>query len=69
MSTIKFLVKVQRSGTRVPEYVLSMDRGPIQMTSNRKRALVMGKFTAEDAINSIKSSRSTAELVMVKISA
>jgi hypothetical protein len=69
MSTIKFLVKVQRSGTRVPEYVLSMDRGPIQMTSNRKRALVMGKFTAEDAINSIKSSRSTAELVMVKVTA
>ena len=69
MSTIKFLVKVQRSGTRIPEYVLSMDRGPIQMTSNRKRALVMGKFTAEDAINSITSSRSTAELVMVKVTA
>jgi hypothetical protein len=67
MSLIKFLVKVQRSGTRVPEYVLRMDRGPIQMTSNRKQALVMGKFAAEDAINSIKNSRSTAELVMVKV--
>lgn len=69
MTTIKFVVKVNRTGARVPAYVLSMDRGPIQMTSNRKHALVMGRFAAEDAINSIKNSRSTPELVMVKVTA
>ena len=49
--------------------MLSVDRGPIQMTSNRKLALVMGKFAAEDAINSIRNSGSNPELVMVKVSA
>jgi len=44
-----------------------MDRGPIQMTSDRKQALVMGKFAAEDAMKSIQNSRSNPELVMVKI--
>jgi hypothetical protein len=67
MTTIKFVVKVNRTGTRGPAYVLSMDRGPIQMTSNRKRALVMGKFAAEDAIRSLTSSQSIAELVTVKV--
>ena len=67
MTTIKFVVKVNRTGTRVPAYVLSMDRGPIQMTSDRKQALVMGKFAAEDAMKSIQNSRSNPELVMVKI--
>jgi hypothetical protein len=67
MTTIKFVVKVNRTGTRVPSYVQSTGRGPIQMTSNRKLALVMGKFAAEDAINSIKNSRSTPELIMVKV--
>jgi len=38
------------------------------MTSNRKLALVMGKFAAEDAINSIRNSGSNPELVMVKVS-
>jgi hypothetical protein len=69
MTTIKFVVKVNRTGTRVPAYVLRMDRSPIQMTSNRKQALVMGKFAAEDAIRSLKTSQSVAELVMVKVTA
>jgi hypothetical protein len=69
MTTIKFVVKVNRTGTRVPAYVLSMDRGPIQMTSNRKLALVMGKFAAEDAMKSIQNSRSNPELLMVKVNA
>jgi len=69
MTTIKFVVKVTRSGSSVPAYVLSMNRGPIQMTSNRKRALVMGKFAAEDAMKSITNSRSNPELVMVKVNA
>jgi hypothetical protein len=69
MTTIKFVVKVNRTGMRVPAYVLSMTPGPIQMTSNRKQALVMGKFAAEDAMKSIQNSRSTPELIMVKVSA
>jgi hypothetical protein len=67
MTTIKFVVKVNRTGTRIPAYVHSMSGTSIQMTSNRKQALVMGKFAAEDAINSIRNSRSNPELVMVKI--
>ena len=69
MTTIKFVVKVNRTGTRIPAYVHSMTGNSIQMTSNRKLAVVMGKFAAEDAINSIKNSRSTAELMMVKSNA
>jgi hypothetical protein len=69
MTNIKFVVKVNRSGNRGPEYVLRMDREPIQMTSNRKLALVMGRFTAEDAMKSIQNSRCTPELVMVTVHA
>ena len=69
MTTIKFVVKVNRTGTRVPSYVLSMDKGPIQMTSNRKLALVMGKFAAEDAMKAIQNSRSNPEMVMVRCNA
>jgi hypothetical protein len=47
MTTIKFVVKVNRTGTRIPAYVHSMTGNSIQMTSNRKLALVMGKFAAE----------------------
>ena len=46
MKNTKFVVKVDRGGTRGPEYVQRIDRTPIQMTTNRKLALVMGKFTA-----------------------
>jgi len=67
MTTIKFVVKVNRSGTRIPAYVHSMTGSSVKMTSNRKQALVMGKFAAEDAINSIKSPRAVAELLMVKV--
>jgi hypothetical protein len=37
------------------------------MTSNRKLALVMGRFTAEDAIKAMHNSRCTPELVMVTV--
>jgi hypothetical protein len=63
MKTTKFVVKVNRGGTRAPEYVKRIDRTPIQMTTNRKLALVMGKFTAQDAVESIQNSRCTPELV------
>ena len=65
MKTTKFVVKVDRGGTRAPEYVMRVDRTPIQMTTNRKLALVMGKFTAQDAVESIQNSRRSPELVPV----
>jgi hypothetical protein len=56
MKNTKFVVKVNRGGTRAPEYVQRIDRTPIQTTANRKLALIMGKFTAEDAVKSIQTS-------------
>lgn len=68
MKNIKFVVKVNR-GTRAPEYVQRVDPTPIQMTTNRKLALVMGKFTAEDAVKSLQNSRCIPELESVQVSA
>ena len=67
MKNIKFVVKVIRGGARAAEYVERIDRTPIQMTSNRKLALTMGRFTAEDAVKSIQNSRCIPELVPVQI--
>ncbi|HEX4489368.1 MAG TPA: hypothetical protein VH088_24045 [Terriglobales bacterium] len=66
MKNIKFVVKVNR-GTRATQYVHRMDRTPIQMTPNRKLALIMGRFTAEDAIKAITTSQCTPELVPVMV--
>ena len=68
METIKFVVKVNRGGTRAPEYVHRIDPTPIQMTTNRKLALIMGKFTAEDAVKSLQNSRCIPELESVHVS-
>jgi hypothetical protein len=40
---------------------------PIQMTPNRKLALLMGRFTAEDAVKSLESSRCSIELISVQV--
>lgn len=69
MNNIKFIVKVNRGGTRASEYVKRIDRSPIQTTRDRKLALVMGRFTAEDAMKSIQNSRCSPELVCVQLSA
>ncbi len=69
MKNTKFLVKVNRNGTHAPEYVQGIDRTPIQTTTNRKLALVMGRFTAEDAVKSLQNSRCNPELVSVQVSA
>jgi hypothetical protein len=69
MKNTKFVVKVNRGGTRVPEYVRRIDRTPIETTLNRKLALVMGRFTAEDAVKSIQNSRCSPELVSVQVRA
>jgi len=69
MKNIKFIVKVSRGGARAPQYVQSVDRSPIHMTTNRKLALLMGKFTAEDAAKSLQTSQCMAELVSVQVPA
>jgi hypothetical protein len=69
MTNTKFIVKVDRGSTRAPEYVQRIDVTPIQTTPNRKLALVMGRFTAEDAAKSIHNSRCSPELVSVRVSA
>jgi hypothetical protein len=65
MKSIKFVVKVNRGGTRAPQYVQKMDSIPMHMTTDRKLALLMGKFTAEDAIKSLQNSRCNPELESV----
>jgi hypothetical protein len=55
MNHINFVVKAHRGGTCAPEYVERIDLTPIQMTTNRKLALLMGRFTAEDAVKSIQT--------------
>jgi hypothetical protein len=69
MKLLKFVVKVKRSGVHTPQYVQRIDRIPIQMTTDRKRALIMGRLTAEDAVNSIRNSRCSPELVSVQVGA
>ena len=66
MKSIRFVVKVNRGDTRAPAYVQRVDPTPIQMTTNRKQALVMGKFMAEDAVQSLQTSRCSPELVSVE---
>jgi hypothetical protein len=69
MKNIKFVVKVNRGGTRAPAYVQRIDRTPVQMTTNRKLALMMGKFTAEDAAKAIQNSQRSPQLVPVHVNA
>jgi len=69
MTNIKFVIKVSRGGTRAPAYVQRVDRTSVQMTTNRKLALLMGKLTAEDAAKTIESSQCVPELVPVQINA
>src|SRR5438874_2110892 len=44
MKNTKFVVKVNRGGTRGIEYVQRVDRKPVQTTVQRDLALMMGKF-------------------------
>jgi hypothetical protein len=68
MQNIKFVVKVKRGGARAPEYVQRVDPAPIHMTTSRKLALLMGKYTAEDAIKSLQNSQCIPELESVQVS-
>ena len=67
MKNTKFVVKVNRASNRATEYVQRIDLTPIQTTPNRKLALVMGKFTAEDAIRLLQNSRCSPELISVQV--
>lgn len=62
----KFVVKVTRS-TGTSQYVQRTDKSPMQMTSNRKLALIMGKLTAQDAVESLQHARCSPELVSVQV--
>ena len=68
MKNTKFVVKVNRGGTDITEYVERVDRTPIRTTPNRKLALVMGRFTVEDAVKSTQNSRCTSWLEYVQVS-
>jgi len=63
----KFIIKVNRGGAFGPQYVLRLDRTPIQMTTNRKLAMLMGRLTAEDAVKSMQTSRCIPELLPVQV--
>ena len=69
MKNTKFVVKLNRLGNLVPEFVQRIDLTPIQTTTDRKLALVMGRFAAEDTIKSLQNSRRVPELVSVQVSA
>ena len=69
MTNIKFVVRVNHGGSRAPAYVQRLDKVPVQMTTNRKLALMMGKFTAEDAAKLLQNSRCVPELIPVQVSA
>jgi hypothetical protein len=69
MEKTKFIIKIDRGGGDAPAYVLRIDPTPIQTTPKRKLALVMGKLTAEDAVQSLQSSRCNPQLVSVRESA
>ena len=67
MKNIKFVVRVSRGGNRAPAYVQRIDPTPVQMTTNRKLALMMGKLTAEDAVKCLQTSQCSPELVPVPV--
>ena len=55
MKNTKFVVPKVVRGTHVSEYVQRIDRSPVQTTLKRNLALVIGKFTAEDILNSMET--------------
>jgi hypothetical protein len=67
MKNTKFVVQVNRGGTRAIEYVARTDRTPVQTTLKRNLAMLMGKLTAEDVVKSLENSRCTTELVPVQV--
>jgi len=67
MKNTKFVVKVNRGGTRRAEYVQRTDRKPVQTTLQPNLALMMGKLTAQDVMNSLGKSKWNPELLAVEV--
>ncbi len=67
MKNIKFVVIVNSGGTRAPAYVQRVDPTPIHMTTDPKLALLMGRLTAEEAIETLVKSRRRPELLSVPV--
>ena len=67
MKHTKFVVKVSRIGAPCAEYVHRIDRKPIQITLERNLALLMGRVTAMEVLESFKKSRCTPEIVAVQV--
>lgn len=67
MIVTKFVVKVNRRGTRAAQYVQRVDSTPILMTTSRKLALLMGRYTAEDAVKTLQNARCSPELESVQV--
>jgi hypothetical protein len=65
MKNTKFVVRMNRRGAVTTQYMQRVVLTPLQMTPERKLALVMGRFTAEDAVKSFQNSRCTRELISV----
>jgi hypothetical protein len=68
MKNTKFLVILNRVGSRRPQYLLEMGKR-VKTTSERRLALLMGKLTAQDAIDGIQSAHCTAKLVPIETAA
>jgi hypothetical protein len=69
MQNTKFVVKVNRDRNRDPEYVHLIDQKAIKMTTTRRLALVMGRLTAEEMVESIRTAHRSPELVSVSVKA
>jgi hypothetical protein len=65
----KFLVKLNRVGNSRPYYVHRIGKAAVETTPDRKRALIMAKFTAEDAMKSMQNTRCTPELIAIRVPA
>lgn len=63
----KFLVKIGRGGLGRSQYVQRVRPASVDITSDRKLALIMGKLTAEDAIKTIQNTRCKPELVAIRV--
>ena len=66
MKNTKFIVKVNRMGARGPQYLVATGKS-VKTTSDRRLALAMGKYTAQDAIDCIQSARCTGELIPIQL--
>jgi hypothetical protein len=67
MTSTKFVVKLNRLGSRAAVYVQRIDQIHLRTTTDRKLALAMGKFTAEDVIKSLGTPGYRPELISVQV--